>query len=218
MDTLHVFIICKLTSNIFQQLVKMLEMFLLFLVASVHCECGNMQTNFSENEVFIQNGNFGMYLLQSEGFYQIYVMDTGVGGVNDTMYSYPIESELHLTYSGDFTINGNVPNVTSRNGMTIPPLLLQKLLSPYIISINSPVEEEVQLCYEFTSERTSLKAAVALLVLLFLASHVTKISAIIRTLEKDILRPEFSRRFSRTRSPVARSQTSDSSAKEGSSI
>ena len=160
---------------------------LLLLVTTVRCQLDNkMETNFTDREIFIQNGDFGLYLFQAEEDYHVYVSGGGVG-------TCPITSELQLTYDGQLKINDHSVNATA----AIPPLLQLLLLPP----IN---REPLELCYNFTTERISLKVAIGIIGLLFLASHGGKIRAAVGAIEKDLLRSQFARRFSRTRSPVAR--------------
>ena len=160
---------------------------LLLLVTTVRCQLDNkMEANFTDREIFIQNGDFGLYLFQAEEDYHVYVSGGGVG-------TCPITSELQLTYDGQLKINDHSVNATA----AIPPLLQLLLLPP----IN---REPLQLCYNFTTERISLKVAIGIIGLLFLASHGGKIRAAVGAIEKDLLRSQFARRFSRTRSPVAR--------------
>ena len=145
-----------------------------------------MEDNFTDREIFIQNGDFGLYLFQAEEDYQVWVSGGNVS-------SYPIESGLQLTYDEELKINNHIVNAS------IPPLL-QLLLTP--MSINSM--EEVQLCYNFTTERITLKVVIGVLGLLFLASHGGKIRTAVGAIERDLLQSQFSRRFSRPRGPVAR--------------
>ena len=162
-------------------------MILLLLLTSVHCH-SYMEVNFTDKEIFIQNGDFGLYLFQAEEDYQVFV-----SGGNAT--AYPIESGLRLSYDGELKINNHSVNAS------IPPLL-QLLLSP--TSINS---ETLQLCYDFTTERVSLTVAIGILAVLFLASHGNKIRTTVKTLGEDLLQSKFARRVSRTGGSVAGSST-----------
>ena len=160
---------------------------LLLLVTTVRCQLDNkMEANFTDREIFIQNGDFGLYLFQAEEDYHVYVSGGGVG-------TCPITSELQLTYDGQLKINDHSVNATA----AIPPLLQLLLLPP----IN---REPLELCYNFTTERISLKVAIGIIGLLFLASHGGKIRAAVGAIEKDLLRSQFARRFSRSGGPVAR--------------
>ena len=160
---------------------------LLLLVTTVRCQLDNkMEANFTDREIFIQNGDFGLYLFQAEEDYHVYVSGGGVG-------TCPITSELQLTYDGQLKINDHSVNATA----AIPPLLQLLLLPP----IN---REPLELCYNFTTERISLKVAVGILVLLFLASHGGKVRTAVGAIDKDLLRSQFARRFSRAGGPVAR--------------
>ena len=138
-------------------------------------------------------------------------MDSEGKQQNHSTFSYPIESELHLTYDGGFVINNRRVNLSS-NDSVIPPPLLQKFLAP--ISINS---ETFQLCYDFSTERISLKIVLGLFALLFVASHGTKISTTVKTLGEDLLRSKIARRIPRPGSPVAGSQTAYSTVKKDTS-
>ena len=83
---------------------------------------------------------------------------------NFSRYSYPMESQVTLTYvDGDYTINNHDVNIVKKCGVVTPPLLLQKILS-------SASKEPFQICYDFSTERTGLKITVAFLALLFLTS------------------------------------------------
>ena len=71
-------------------------MFLLvIMLTTVHGEWNNyMEGNFTDKEIFIQNGNFGLYLFQAVEEYHVVLMDNG--GENQSAFSYPIESGLYL--------------------------------------------------------------------------------------------------------------------------
>ena len=169
-------------------ILSIMFLLLLLMTTTVHCQLDNeMVADFTDKEMFIQNGDFGLYLLQAEEDYHVSVSGGGVG-------TCPITSELQLTYDGQLKINNHIVNATA----SIPPLLQLLLLPP----INSM--EEVYLCYNFTTERITLKVAIGILALLFLASHGGKIRTAVGAIDKDLLRSQFARRFSRTRSPVAR--------------
>ena len=159
-----------------------------------------MVDNFTDKAIFIQNGDFGLYLLQAEEDYQVIVS----GGDVSTC---PITSELQLTYDGQLKINDHSVNATA----AIPPLLQLLLLPP----IN---REPLELCYNFTTERISLKVAIGIIGLLFLASHGGKIRAAVGAIEKDLLQSQFSRRFSRTRGPVARGSGTHSPVEQEASL
>ena len=81
-------------------------MFLL-LLTTVRCSQWNnrVEVNFTDKEIFIQNGDFGLYLLQAEEDYHVYVSGGGVG-------TCPITSELQLTYDGQLKINNHSVNAT----------------------------------------------------------------------------------------------------------
>ena len=181
------------------------------MLTTVHGEWNIMEDDFSEKEIFIQNGNFGLYLYQAEESYHVFLIDSGGGGENNSIFSYPIGSELHLTYNEGFAMNGHRVNLTS-TGLVIPPPLLQHFLAPS--SIN---REPIQVCYDFSTERISLKIVLGLFALVFVASHGTKISTTIKTLGEDLLRSKFARGIPRGGSPVAGSQTAYSTVKKDTS-
>jgi len=146
-------------------------MLLLLMLTTVHCwgDWGNLDDGFTDNEIFIQCGHFGMYVYQAEEAYHVFLKK----GTNESYFS--IEELGHW------------------NSTMLPPLL-QKFLSPPPIN-----REPLQLCYDFTTERLSLKIVIGALALIFLVSHGSKIT----TLGRDLLQSELTRRLSRRRSAVA---------------
>ena len=181
------------------------------MLTSVHGEWNIMEDDFSEKEIFIQNGHFGLYLYQAEESYHVFLIDSGDGGENNSIFSYPIGSELHLTYNEGFAINGHMVNLTS-SGIVIPPPLLQHFLAPSTIN-----RDAFQVCYDFSTERLSLKIVLGVLALVVVASHGTKISNTVKTLGEDLLQSKIARWFPRAGSPVAGSQTSYSTVKKDAS-
>ena len=186
----------------------MLKMLLLLLFASAQA-CINLN---SEEDLFINSGTFALYLHQTDFDYHILVTD----GKNKSTYSYPIQSELALAYNGEFTLNNQLPNIIDKVGIIKPPCLIKQLLTPIKRQPELP-EQALQMCYEFTTERTSLKVVIGILALLFLASNGTKSWTFVRSISRDLLQSELTRRFSRARSPMARSQASHSSTEKESS-
>ena len=183
---------------------------LLLLVAQVH-------------SMSIAEAYFRLYLYNHNGNYTIYTTD----GENTTRYTYPVESELYLKYDGDFTINNHCVNIVYQNGTVTIPLIIQTMFQRQAINMEtlwpdqtqiSNSVETLQVCYDFTTERTSLKAAVAVLVFLFLASHGSKGWTLIQSFASDLHRSEIARRFSRSRGPVAGSKTSFTTIKKETSI
>ena len=143
----------------------------------------------------ISEDDFTLFLYESDGNYTIYTKDGNVS----IRYSYPIDAEARITYDGDFTINNHSVNIVFQNGTLTPPYMIQHMFEPR--PINSL--EKVQVCYNFSLERITLKVTVGLLVLLFLLSHGPKGWTVIQTIGEDLLQSQFARRFSRRRSPVA---------------
>ena len=181
------------------------------MLTSVHAEWNIMGDNFGEKEIFIQNGNFGLYLYQAEEEYHVFLIDSRDGSENNSIFSYPIGSELHLTYNEGFAMNGHRVNLTS-TGVVIPPPLLQHFLAPSTIN-----REHLQVCYDFSTERISLKIVLGLFALVFVASHGTKISTTVKTLGGDLLQSKIARRISRRGSPVAGSQATYTPVKKDTS-
>ena len=175
----------------------------------------------SEASLLIQDGNFGMHVYSWKGEYTIHVQSRG----NFTRYSYPIEATVHLAYDGDFTMNNHEVNIVNKSGTITPPILVQQLFSPSndckcndSCTINMAVPPPVQLCYNFSTERITLKAVASVLALLVLLSNGTKISTTLNALGRDLQQSKFTRRFSRTRSTVAGSETSYTTVKKESSV
>jgi len=150
-----------------------------------------------------QDGEFKLVVYNKNGVYRVYTsMDT-----NYAYYDYPIEDECWLTYDGNYTINNHSVNLIKSRGIVTPPPQVINMFAQPAINI-----EALQVCYDFTTERTSLKIAIGVLTLIFLVSHGPKTRDLVETLGRDLLRPEFTRRFSRRRSPVARSEVAHSTA------
>ena len=149
--------------------------------------------------VVIKDVGFSLYLSNKNGRYVVHTLE----GVNYSTYSYPIEAVWNFSYDGNYTINNRTVNRTSHYGIVTPPLWLQKwFLKP--LPINS---EQYQVCYDFSTERLSLKIVLGLLALVFVASHGTKISTTVKTLGEDLLRSKLTRRIPRAGGPMAGSQT-----------
>ena len=171
---------------------------LLLLVATVH-------------PLMIAEDNFRLWLYNNiYGNYTIYIKR----GENETRYSYPAEADVQLKYDGNFTLNNHLVNIVYQNGSVTPPPIIQKLFR------GRPINrmEEVQVCYTFTTERITLKAVIGILALLFLASHGGKIRTTVGAIEKDLLRSQFARRFSRTRGPVDRGSATYATVEEEASL
>ena len=143
--------------------------------------------------------NFRLWFYSLNGNYTIYVKF----GENETRYSYPVEVDVQLKYDGNFTLNNQLVNIVYQNGTVTPPLIIQTMFKAR--AINSM--EQVQVCYNFTTERITLKAVVGILTLAFVASHGGKIRTTIKTLGEDLLQSKLARRLSRSGSSVAGSQT-----------
>ena len=184
--------------------------------------------SFAQANLVIRDDYFGMYLYSWNGEYTIMVRS----GVNFTRYSYPIEPTFHLTYEGEFRVNDHLVNIVNKSGTITPPILVQQLFSPVSpvspvpkctkcndsCTINTAAPPPLQVCYNFSTERITLKAVIGFLVLIFLASHGPKIRTTFQKAGSDLLRPKFTGRFSRARSPVAGSQTAYSHVKEEPSV
>ena len=148
--------------------------------------------------VVITEDDFKLWFYTYNGNYTIYISD----GENKTRYSYPVESEVNLKYDGNFTINNHSVNIVFQNGTVTPPRIIQSMFKWQPIN----TLESVQVCYNFTKERASLKATVAVLVFLFLLSHGSKARTFIPAISTDLLRSELARRISRSRSLVPGSE------------
>ena len=153
--------------------------------------------------------DFRLWLYNYKGNYTIHTTD----GENITRYVYPVESEVYLKYDGDFTLNNHRANCVFHNGTVTTPLIIQAMFKQRAIN-----KETLQVCYDFTTERIGLKAAVAVLVFVFLASHGSKGWALIQSIASDLHRSELTRRFSRSRGPMAGSKTSFTTIKKETGI
>ena len=178
-------------------------MLLVLLVSSQQC-------NVDKNNVLINSGSSTITISKNESVYLVYYMTSGVNG-STLVYSTPIENSLHLTYDSDFKVN--LKNMTLVDGIGQVKLspILQKMLKP--INSCKPILP-VRICLDFSTERLVMKTAVGILGILLLASNGTTCRAIIQKVSSDILRPEFTRRFSRTRSPVSGGEEDNSSSLE----
>ena len=174
-------------------------MLLLLLVVQVH-------------PMMIAQDTFRLYLYSRYGNYSIYTTD----GENATRYIYPIETEVYLWYDGDFTLNNHPVNAVYKNGTVSIPHIIQTMFARR--AINTACVESIQLCYDFTTERTSLTVAVVILALLFLASHGPKGWTLIQSIASDLHRPEIARRVSRSRGPMTGGETSFTTIKKKTSI
>ena len=178
---------------------------LFFILISVHAHNEHFVEAMGKRELFIQSDSFGLYLFEAECDYHIYAAEGG----NKTTYSYPIENDFHLTYNGEFVVNNHSPNIINQTGTLTPPILVKELLRP----INS-LMEPIQVCYDFTTERLSLKVTVGILGLLVLLSNGTKIGTLIEKISPDLPQSSFARWFSRPRGSMAGSQTSYTSVEK----
>ena len=162
---------------------------------------------FAQANLVIRDDYFGMYLYSWNGEYTIMVRS----GVNFTRYSYPIEPTFHLTYEGEFRVNDHLVNIVNKSGTITPPILVQQLFSPVSpvhgahpvpipkctkcndsCTINTAAPPPLQVCYNFSTERITLKAVIGFLVLIFLASHGPKIRTTFQKAGSDLLRPKCS--------------------------
>ena len=133
---------------------------------------------------------------------------------NATTYSYQLEPVENLVFDGNYTLNQQSVNIVQQKGTVTPPRWLQKLLSP----INTVAVEELELCYNFSTERISLKVVIGILGVLLLASHGTKVSTAVGAIGRDLQQSKIARRFSRTRSSVAGSEASYTTIKKEASV
>ena len=154
------------------------------------------QCGVDKESILINSGNSTITIMKNESFYLIYYMNSGVNESTLT-YSTPIEKDFYLTYDTDFKVNFR--NVT-REG--IGQVELSPLLHTFFRPIKGYSGEPFQTCFDFSTERTSLLATVAVLVFLVLLSNGSKGWTVIQTISTDLLRSEFARRFSRSRSLV----------------
>ena len=157
----------------------------------------------------ISEDDFRLWLYNYKGNYTIHTTD----GENTTRYVYPVESEVYLKYDEDFTLNNHRVNCVFQNGTVTIPLIIQAMFKHRAIN-----KETLQVCYDFTTERLGLKAAVAVLVFVFLASHGSKGWTLIQSFASDLHRSELARRFSRSRGPMAGSKTSFTTIKKETGI
>ena len=112
--------------------------------------------------MMISEDNFTLFFYKSGGNYTIYTKD----GDNFTRYSYLKQPDVKLYYDGNFTLNNSDVNIQNQTGLVIPPPIVQSLFAP----INT--REPIHMCYDFTTERTSLKAALGILAFLFLSNSI----------------------------------------------
>ena len=155
-------------------------------------------------------GDFGLWFYNKNGMYEVYTSMRE----NVTVYSYHLEPVENLLFDGNYTLNQQSVNIVQQKGTVTPPRWLQKLLTP----INTVVVEELELCYNFSTERISLKVVIGILGALLLASHGTKVSTAVGAIGRDLQQSKFARRFSRSRSSVAGSETSYTTIKKEASV
>ena len=171
-------------------LVNMLFPILLFLIASSQ-QCDLLSI---ENSIQISSGGVVITIEENENDYLIHYM------TNETVsfFSSPFDAKLDLTYTDRFQVNlKNVSLIAGDGNVTLSPIL-QNFLKP----INS--SELLQACFDFSFERLILKICVGLLSFLVILSNGqhTKSTA------QSLLRSLKSRRVSRSRRPLSRSQES----------
>ena len=154
--------------------------------------------------LMISEDDFTLFLYQLNGNYTI-VTNQGNSSIT---YTYPIESEVQLGYDGNFTINHKV-NIVQQNGTITPPEMIQNILGQRINRV-----EPAQVCYDFTTERIGLKVVLAVIALLFIASHGPKGWLIVQTVISYLHRPTITRRFSRTASSMGGSKNSYTTLKK----
>ena len=147
--------------------------------------------------VVIKDEGFSLFLSNQNGKYIVYTIE----GKNNSYYAYPFESVTDFSYDGNYTINNHIVNRLWYNGIVTPPAWLQKWFRKPINTCKT-----LQVCYDFSTERLSLKIVLGLLALVFVASHGTKIGTAVKTLGTDILQSKIARGVPRAGSPVAGSQ------------
>ena len=142
-------------------------MFILVLLTLAQCD------------LVIKEGEFFRHMYAFNGNYTIV---SRKGHLNFTRYSYKIEQNVHLTFSKEeFIYNGRNVNIVGSNGIVSPPPLVRQLFtSPVCFNTSYPLYTKVlqpslQLCYNFTTERITLKVVIGILVLLIIALKASEI-------------------------------------------
>ena len=163
---------------------------------------------FVQADLLLKDNDYYLHIYVHNGNYCIFTRE---GQTNFTRYSYPIETKFRLAYDGsEYRLNDHAVYIENKSGTLTPPTLVQQIFSPKNdpCPINTPVPPPLQVCYDFSTERITLKAVTGFLVFLVLISNGSKIRSVIETVGPTILQSKLARRLSRTRSSVGGSQNS----------
>ena len=179
----------------------MFILLILFVELSDSYQCDYYNETYNENMILLQGGSVGITIFQAETDYHIYVME----GENYAIYSVPIEQDFRFSYDKGFMVNNKDANLVEgeEGNITLTPLL-EKFLGP----IKGCEIEPFRICYDFSTERLSLKIVVGVLLLLVVISNGRSIGTTFEKVGNDLLRSKFARGLSWTGSPLESSKDS----------
>ena len=145
-----------------------------------------------EEYLLFQSRNTTIYLAEAKGWYNLFIAD----GENYEIYISKIQSELRFSYDKTFKVN-EVPMklAVSQGTVNLDDEFTEFFLAPIkaISATNyAPKIDQLQVCYNFSTERFSLKIALGLVCFLVLISN----HGLIKSTIEPILQSGVSRRIS----------------------
>ena len=142
-----------------------------FVVQSQQWDC-YYNESYNENAIFIQSGDVGLTLYKTISSFQIYVMQNG----SYAIYNKSLESKCSLTFDDDFKINGQNLTVVELEGNIVLPTFLEMFFATH--ELYPAVIEPIELCFDFSAERLSLKISTGLLALMLILTNLKDIQKI----------------------------------------
>ena len=143
--------------------------------------------------LLFQSKNTTIYLTEDKGWYNLFVAD----GENHEIYVSEIQSKLRFSYDKTFRVNEeSMKLVVSQGKVNLDDDFTEVFLAPIkaISATNSAPEiDQLQVCYNFSTERLSLKIALGLVCFVVLISN----HGLIKTTLETVLQSSVSRRLSR---------------------
>lgn len=194
--------------------------FILFLVGVD----SQFLTNFSTYNIDFQPGhkeylsfqgeNATIYLCEDNGWYNLFVVD----GENHEIYTSKIQPTLRFSYDGIFRINEEPMIMMVSHGKVNLDIEFKEIfLAPIkaISATNSKKEiDQLQVCYDFSTERLSLKIVLGLVCFVAVISN----HGIIKTAIETLLQSSVLRRLSWRRSFLSGDESKVSRSEKETSV
>ena len=148
----------------------MIFIFLQLFLLSQQCDF-NYSEAYDENFIFIQSESVGITLFKGAASFQIYVMQNE----SYAIYNTSLGSIFHLSFDNDFKINDKNLTAIEGKGNILLPSFLKMFFANHELctSVVEPTNvEPIELCFDFTAERISLKVITGILTfMLFLTNY-----------------------------------------------